>query len=158
MKTALPMRRLMGAVLLGLGCTGCFTESRVYDVHVRNNTSGPVTLWLTKDGPPEEAGWERPESLALGKLQDDGPLGGVIVPARGVASTGPVKGQFYRDTGAELRIYTGSNTFAEILAIGRDSLLRMDYSLKPGRNDLTLTDGTDGRVRVSTPSVAPASK
>ena len=51
------------AVFATLLLTGC-ARTEKFDVSVRNDTSSPLTLALTKDGPPFEHVWAGPEDLA----------------------------------------------------------------------------------------------
>ena len=45
------------SVCAAVGCT------RSYEVSVHNKTPSAITLWLTKDGGPQEVGWLSPEQL-----------------------------------------------------------------------------------------------
>jgi hypothetical protein len=48
--------------LLLLCCVvGCNSmQQRTYDVSVKNDSTKPITIWLTKDGPAWERGWKSP--------------------------------------------------------------------------------------------------
>jgi hypothetical protein len=119
---------------------GCGAETRTYEVSVRNVTSGPVTIWLYKDGGPDEEGWKSPEDLAIDSPKADEPIGGRIIAPRVVATAGPVTGHFDADSNAVLRVYRGSHPFNELLAIGGDSGDRIDVKLFPSQNNFLIQD------------------
>jgi hypothetical protein len=128
---------------------GCYDmKQRQYQLSVRNDTSRPLTLWLTKDGPPIEAGWRSPEDLEIETPSADERIAGVVVEPGKTGTAGPVKGEFGPQTNAVLRVYGGATKIAEILAIGRKSANRLDVVLKPGVNRLVVTD-TDGKMAVT---------
>jgi hypothetical protein len=119
---------------------GCATRTETFDVTVRNESAGPVTIWLTKTGGPEEEGWRSPESIAINFVVEDEKLGGVIVPPRNTATTGKTKGKFDRDSYAVLRVYRGEMKMSEMLANGKDSPNRADLILQPGQTRVGVTD------------------
>jgi hypothetical protein len=125
------------APLVG-GCSS--VRKRDYEVNVTNESSKPVTVWLAKNGMPYEPGWKAPEDLAIEFPGKDEPIAGVVVPAGKTASTGKVTGQFAPGVDAILRVYLGQKKFAELLAVNRDSPDRIDIALKPGINDVLVTD------------------
>jgi hypothetical protein len=134
---------LLGALLLvaGSGCQSDF-KPRTYSVNVTNESSSPVTVWLTKDGPAYERGWQSPEDLAAEARGAGEMVAGVVVPPGKTASVGPVHGTFASDTNAILRVYLGQHNFSDLLAISRGSPDRKDYELdaSPARNDFTIVD------------------
>src|SRR5262245_54356786 len=100
----------ISAILLVLcAVVGCKSyATRVYDVTVKNDAASPITIWLTKDGPPFEPGWVAPEELAIESPKTaDKVVGGVIIPEGKSADTGPLKGLFEPGTHAVLRVYGG---------------------------------------------------
>ena len=138
----------LAVVLLGcLASVGCATRTETFDVSVRNESAGPITVWLTKTGGPEEEGWRSPESIAINFVVEDEKIGGVIVPANNTATTGKTKGKFARDSYAVLRVYRGEMRMSELLANGKDSPNRADLILDPGYNRLIVTDA-DGKIAV----------
>jgi hypothetical protein len=146
-------RVLLAAVLLGFGAPGCSSaQKRTYEVTVKNESTRPVTVWLTKNGPPYEQGWKAPEDLAIELPVGDERIAGVVVPAGRTASTGQVVGHFAPGVQAILRVYLGQKGFDEILAISRGSPDRMEIVLKPGANDILLKSDEFGRVSVRTDS------
>jgi hypothetical protein len=133
------------AALAG-GCSNA--KTRQYELYVHNQTSQPVTLWLTKDGPPIEAGWRSPEDLAIEAPEGDERIAGVVVEPGKVGTAGPVKGEFGPQTNAVLRVYSGATTMSQILAFSRKSPGRLDVVIKPGKNRLTVTDA-NGELAVT---------
>ena len=53
--------------ILGLFlCVGCSNvETRSYDITLKNDSTKPVIVWLTKNGPAYEKGWKSPEDYAI---------------------------------------------------------------------------------------------
>jgi hypothetical protein len=132
------------ALWLGLLCLvssaiGC-AETRYYSVAVKNQTHGPVTIWLYKEGGPYEDGWKSPEDLAIESPRANEPLGGRIIGPGTIATAGPLKGQFDSNSNAVLRVYRGSHTFNQLLAISQDSGDRISMHLKPGDNQFLISD------------------
>lgn len=135
MKFVSTMLWLLGAALL-VGCSS--TVEHTFDITVKNNTGGPITIWLTKDGGPLEPGWRSPEQVAMQSLADEERISGVVIPDGKTASTPPVVGRFQPGRYAWLRIYDGQYKFSELLAISPKSALRLDQPLYPGRNVLNV--------------------
>src|SRR5688500_5157788 len=104
---------------------GCGAATHTFDVSVSNDTEEPITVWLTKDGPPYEKSWRSPEDLAI-----ESPAGarvaGVKIPPGQSATTGSMKGKFDEGTLAILRVYGGDYTFSDLLAVSRGSPNRAD--------------------------------
>ena len=125
--------------LCGAGCGPSF-ETRTYDITVRNDSTRPVTLWLTKTGPAYEQGWKSPEDLAIESPKANEPIGAIPVPVGKTAYTGKLTGRFRSDVDAVLRVYVGLHSFSELLAISRGSSDRLEIALTPGKNDLVVTD------------------
>ena len=145
MKTSL----LITALLLLVGCHSY--EKRTYDVTLTNNSAGPVTIWLTKDGPPFEPGWLAPEDIAIqSPNQPVHQISGLVVQAGKTAFTGPRPGQFEPLTSAVLRIYAGQLKFEQLLAASEDDKRRIDLRLHPGMSNLVVT-GTTEALKVNEP-------
>lgn len=137
------------AVLLVAGLIGC-SSKQSYDVTVMNRSPQPVTLWLTKNGPPGERGWYPPEQLAfLTKTVDDGSVPGAWLEPGKTAGIGPIEGKFSGQTKAILRVYRGRLKFNELIAVSDDSPLREDLILRPGKNVIAI-DRTGAIVREPT--------
>lgn len=131
--------------LLGLlfSAIGCSSEQRHYELSVENQLAKPITFWLVKQHGPMEDGWLSPEQIAtLAAPPEDDQLPAVVVPAGKTASTrGPVTGEFDKARGrAFMRVYSGTPTLTEMLAVGRGSANRLDVPLRPGRNRVVIHD------------------
>ncbi len=144
-----PMKYLLMLACLLLGMVGCSsTETRTYDISVRNSTDHPITIWLTKDGPPAEKGWRSPEEIAISAPGHEERIGGMVVPAGKTAYTEPVKGEFEPGCYAWIRVYDGKySSFSELLAVSAKSPDRYDYALDVGKNSLVVLE-RNGRVVV----------
>ena len=131
---------LVGAFLLFAG--GCQSDfkTRTYSVSVANESSSPVTVWLTKDGPAYERGWLSPEDTAYMSRGAGEVVAGVVVQPGKTASVGPVHGEFASATNAYLRVYLGQHNLSSLLAINKGDPDRRDLELDPGRNDFTVVD------------------
>ncbi len=117
------------ALLLLCCVVGCNDiQTRTYDVTVKNDSTRPLTIWLTKNGPAWEDGWKSPEDIANESPKAVDHISGVIVPVGKTAFTGKVSGQFAPDTKAILRVYMGEKKFLDLLAT----------SPGPGRIDIPL--------------------
>jgi hypothetical protein len=139
----LTMVSLSLSLLLFVG--GCATT---YSVEARNDTSGPVQLWLTKDGPPVEDGWRAPEDLATTPGESEPKYDFAIVEPGKTGYTPNMTGQFPKGTNPVLRVYGGTDNYfklAEADKAGRAR--RSDYILKPGANKLVVRE-TLGRLVV----------
>jgi hypothetical protein len=134
---------LLGVALLLVGCV----PKESYQVDLTNELDEPITAWLTKSGPPYEGPWRPPEEVALQRPGEEELLGGVVVPAGKAAYTPEMKGQFYPDMDAILRVYVGERTMSELLSMSRGSPDRVDVVLKPGKNRLVVRE-REGRLVV----------
>ena len=149
----LAMRSICASLLLVplLMLIGC-APTRTYDVTVRNDLNQPITVWLTKNGPPPEANWLSPEQIAIGENPTDGRWAGSPVAPGKTAETGKIKGKFPNGTDAILRVYVGHRTLDEILAVSaRDTALRVDKVLPPGPSNLIVREEGGRLVAVPAP-------
>ena len=142
--TAMKWIACLMLIVTGVGCG----SGKSYQVEVKNQTLQPVTLWLTKDGPPKEAGWFSPEDFA--QMPEDSRTGYdlAIVPPGKTGFTGNVSGDFPKGTNAVLRVYEGQKELFHILEdtkAGRSN--RVDQVLKPGMNRLSVFE-RDGQMIV----------
>jgi hypothetical protein len=144
---------MLGALVLA-GCSPLRRETYEFTVH--NQTARPLTLWLTKDGPPYEAKWESPEELATQWPVEDDSIPMVVVAPQATLRGGPIQGHFDRGVRAILRIYAGSRTFKEVLAFGPEDRDRLDVALRPGRNDLVVTEQAGRLKAIPAPPSVPA--
>jgi hypothetical protein len=147
------------AVLLAFIGGGCSpTQTRTFDVTVRNQTPGPLTLSLAKDGPPYEPAWATPEDVATEspKLREDWrrTQGGMkAVPSGRVADVRGLTGKFESGTHAYLRVYAGELTISEMLSKSPGSPDRVDVPLQPGTNEITIvTEGTHLKAQINQPA------
>src|SRR5687768_6703592 len=127
------MRCALHLLMLLLACvavTGC-SRTDTFDISVRNDTAGPLTLALTKDGPPFERMWAGPEDLAIESPRADERHGYVVLPPGRVADV-TVKGRFDAQSRGYLRVYRGDLQISEMSAIGPASHSRIDLILTPG--------------------------
>jgi hypothetical protein len=128
---------------------GCHSyQVRSYDLSVRNASREPVTIWLTKDGPPYEDGWWSPEDLATlsPKENPSREVGGVIIEPGKTATAINRRGRFEPQTSAVLRVYRTANGFNDLLSISHGSPSRDDVKLRPGRNELEVDETTVRRL------------
>ena len=117
---------------------GCNPSQKSFDVRVHNDASTPVTLWLSKSGPPAEAGWLSPEQLAADPQHAKYDL--AIVPP-GKTGSSKMSGTFPEGTNAVLRVYRGEKELFYILQDAKAGMeQRTDYVLKPGTNNLSVID------------------
>ena len=152
------MRTIAVAMMLSL-VVGC-ASTRTYEVRLKNNSSEPITVGLTKLGGPFERVWASPEDAAINNA-DPSSRRWATVPSGRVADAGPFKGKFRRDSEAVLRIYKGDLDHngrldvPQILAVSHDQPDRADVVLHPGVNRLTVTD-QDGRLVATREDAGPA--
>ncbi len=138
------------ALLSVLGClssAGCATRTETFDVSVRNDTAGPVIVWLTKIGGPEQEGWRSPESIAINFVVEDERVGGEVVPPGHKAETGKLKAKLDKDSRAVLRVYKGEMTMSQLLANDKDSPSRDDLILIPGRTTVAVVE-QDSKLKI----------
>jgi hypothetical protein len=140
------MKSIVFSLFLLLSTVGCVPS---YQVEVKNQTTQPVTLWLTKDGPPPEEGWYSPEQLAT-MPEDRRPTYDLaIVPPGRTGATDPITGEFPRGTNAVVRVYQGAKELFHILEdakAGKEQ--RVDKVLKPGMNRFVVVERGDGHIAV----------
>ena len=135
------MRMKLLFCLSVVGCAtavGCARAER-FDIVVRNDTRDPLTLALTKDGPPFERLWASPEDLAIESPRADEAHGYVVLRPDGEAEVS-VEGRFDRGTRGYLRVYRGDLPISDMNAIGPASPNRLDLPLRPGPNRFVIGD------------------
>jgi hypothetical protein len=136
-------------VLAGLLAVGCSSTQKVgFDITVKNDTDRPITIWLTKDGPPAEKGWRSPEQIAMSVPAHEERIAGMLVNPGKTAFTGPITGEFARGSYPFLRIYDGRyDRFSDLLAVSRGDR-RIDQPLDAGKNQFVVRD-VKGRLVVT---------
>lgn len=127
-------------LLLVVFAVGCSGPTQTYNVTVRNDLNQPITVWLTKNGPPAEANWLSPEQIAVGEGPAGGRMAGTPVPSGKIAETGKISGKFPAGTNAILRVYVGQHTLDELLAMSRRNSSRLDVMLSPGETNLIVRE------------------
>jgi len=144
-----PILRLLycsTALLLYCSVSGCqpATETRIYDIELSNHLTHPVTVFLTKNGPPDEYGWLSPEQIAENPMSHDPAHVGQTVPPGSTARSGQVVGHFYSATSAILRIYAVTGGLEDYAAISADNPKRADMLIHPGLNRFVVTPAGPG--------------
>jgi hypothetical protein len=122
---------------------GC-ARTEKFDITVRNDTGGPVTIALTKDGPPFERMWAGPEDLAIESPKNDEQHGYAVLPP-GRSADVSVQGKFDRGTRGYVRVYRGEPDLSGMVAIGPVSPNRLDVPLRPGANQIVIGE-SQGRL------------
>jgi hypothetical protein len=126
-----------------LAVVGCTTETRSYEIAVKNDTSKPITMWTVKENGPLEDAWMSPEDFGMmvSPPPDDKLPRKVIPPGKTISNRAPLPGEFDKSRGrAYVRIYEGVPTLSQMLAIDRSSLDRLDLLLAPGPNSFIITE------------------
>lgn len=130
-----------GALLLLSLATGCNQyDERRFTLEVKNNSARPITIGLTKNGPPSEVAWESPEDRAIMDPRNTGVGWGQVVPPGRTAYINDVIAYFEPNTSAFLRVYLGDLPLNDLLAIGRESRNRLDIRLREGTTAFTIVD------------------
>jgi hypothetical protein len=150
-------------LLLGAIDTGCSRTDK-FDLTVRNSTKSPLTLALTKDGPPFEPVWASPEDLAIQSPGADEKHGYVVLPP-GKEGDVSVQGKFESGTHGYLRVYRGDLQVSEMNAIRSSSPNRLDIKLSPGRSTFVIVDSAgrlaeqrDGDASAAEPMPMPSTR
>jgi hypothetical protein len=130
-------------VLLALLCVaGCAGNVRNFQISLTNDTPNPLTIALTKSGPPLEAKWASPEDVVARRVSPDQTSGmTVIQPSKTVNST--VSGRFEKNSEPVLRVYSGAMTLSEMLS-AKTGVNRFDLPLKDGSNKFIVRQGGQG--------------
>ena len=132
------IHRLALIAVVCFAAVGC-ARKESFDVSVRNGTDGPLTLVLTKDGPPFERLWAAPEDLAIESPRAEEQHSYLVLPANRDADIN-LEGKFDRGTRGYLRVYRGDLPIPEMVAIGPASPNRLDLRLEPGANRFVIVD------------------
>jgi hypothetical protein len=137
---------LLTLLMIVAGCS----RTDKFDVSVKNETTSPLTLALTKDGPPFEQLWAAPEDLAIASPRADEQHGFVVLPP-GKEADVSVEGKFEAQTRGYLRVYRGDLPISDMNAIGKASPNRLDLLLTPGPNHFVIVDA-DGKLASRNPA------
>jgi hypothetical protein len=141
------MMKWMLLSLTVLTCIGCSGSRRSYNVVVHNQSDLPVMVWLTKNGPPVEKGWYTPDEFL--KTSPDTPSPGVQLAAGKTADTGNVSGAFPKGTDAILLVFRSGAS-----ADRRGKSEPLSVTLRPGKNELSVSIDPSGRLFVFDPVVS----
>jgi hypothetical protein len=118
-----------------IGCaSSAAPPTKSFSVEVRNQSDRPVTLWLTKDGPPAEEGWLTPEKIVESNAKLKYDL--AFVPAGKTGYTESLAGVFPKGTNAVLRVYEGEK---EVFDLAKETT-HVDAVLKPGSNRFSVIE------------------
>lgn len=130
---------LLTALGIGMAALAGCARTEAFDVVVRNETAQPVTLVLTKSGPPYERLWASPEDLVV-ESPDDDERHSFVVLEPGREADVSLAGRFARGSRGLLRVYRGDLDLSAMSAISRVSPNRLDLPLRPGPNEFLITD------------------
>jgi hypothetical protein len=131
---------------------GCASQTRSYDIMVRNNSTKPITLIGAKDGTPKEPVWTTPEDVMSASGSANASFGLGSVPPGKVATVTKLTGTFASGSNAYLRIYSGDLTLGEMLKITAGAPERIDITLKPGDNVFVIKDQADKGIELDMPA------
>jgi hypothetical protein len=137
------MRTLTALPLLCL-LVGCAT-TRTYQVDLKNHSDDWLTIGMIKEGGPVQKDWQAPEVAIADEQKPSATMWEQIPPGK-AADTGPVKGRFFSNSQAILRVYEGKLGLEGMMAISRGQPNRLDLELHPGVNRFTITREGDRLV------------
>lgn len=134
------------SLLVSVAVIGCGPTTQEVRIAVKNDSYEPMTVVLTKDGPPMEMKWLPPEDFAaMRKAPPEARVNGIVIkPGQSVDQTRT--GQFGSGTRPVLRVYRGPQMLETMLGIGPDSSNRTDIPLAAGTN-LIVIDKTGKAAR-----------
>ena len=133
-----PHRSLSVSLLLAAALVGCAPATQSYQLTVVNESAQPMTIVLTKDGPPMEKDWMPPEDIAMMKnAPADLTVNGITLqPKQKVTQTRT--GKFEGGTHATLRVYRGEISMKQMWGVSSGSPNRSDLTLHPGDNTVVI--------------------
>jgi hypothetical protein len=120
---------LLLTALCAVGCSSY--ENRSFQLTVKNESNAPVTVWLTKNGPPDERNWQSPESYAISSPKNTD-LHNEVVLDPGKEGRIAINGKFRPSTDAVLRVYDGVVDMNDMIATDELSSLRHDARVPEG--------------------------
>lgn len=144
---------LLPLLLVSVACNRY--ERRTYDVTVINNSLGPITVGLTKNGPPFDGDWAAPEDVAVMNHRDSEAAWGLRLESGKRGQNKRVDARFAPQTLAVLRVYIGELTMDDILAASASAPNRRDVRLREGVSVVTVNE-TRGKVTIDVSRPAPA--
>lgn len=132
------MRTSWLAASLVLALAACGPTTETIQLSVINQSPSPMTVVLTKDGPPMEKNWLPPEDIAMMKnAPADMTVNGITLQPKQKVDQVRI-GQFEAGVHPMLRIYRGDQNMKQMLGIGPDSPNRSDLVLHPGHNTIVI--------------------
>jgi hypothetical protein len=139
-------RTLLMSVML-CSAVGCATRSETYSVSVKNQTTTPLTIGFTKEGPPYQDQWMAPEDIAVDRMVKPElySWGILLEPVKTATTKDDMTAKLQGDTLAYLRVYRGHLNLLQILAISSGSSSRVDLPLMPGNNSVVIIE-RDGKL------------
>ena len=151
------MQKLLLALIV-IVAGGC-ASTRSYQVMVQNRTPGPLTVGFVKDGPVFEERWASPEVLSnLPPSRMPAHWGMTI--QRGETRALTIAGKFDPETHAFVRVYLGTHSASELLAMSEGMGDRLQMVLSPqGDNNFVIEEHDSrlvGRLRRFSGSGEPA--
>lgn len=127
------LRPLLLLAILLVPAIGC-TTTKSFSVSVKNEYKEPMTIWLTKNGPPMERDWLPPEDIAMMQKIPEGVWRKGLILLPGEAADADVTGRFDPGVSAVLRVYRGQKKLEELFGISKGSPNRTDIELPEGRS------------------------
>ena len=136
------MLNRLALFLLPFAVVGCGSQTRMYSISVKNETNGPLTLDLTKDGPPVQEAWASPEDIADGRVRvtADSKLGFNTLQPGATQTANNIPGKFDSGIHALLRVYRGGNLAVRDMLPVKPGPNRQDMVLAPGGNSFVVRD------------------
>jgi len=134
---------LLLSLLLLPACTQY--DRRSFEISVKNETAGPLSVGLVKNGPPSEEGWIAPHEVAMMAPQLSDRKWGLVIKPGETKVLGPYTGKFEQGVQAILRIYAGTPTIEEMIAFAKNDPERLDIYLWPGKSGYVIRYG-GGRI------------
>jgi hypothetical protein len=144
------------AVVAG-GCgmvTRMTTAKGTFNVTVKNESSRPIRIGLTKNGPPWEEEWASPEDVAINNAKHAGATWGQAVLPGQSATLPEISGRFSEGVYGFVRVYADDPALSDMLAMGRHSPNRLDLPLTGGVNRFVVMDDQDRLAAKRLPAVA----
>ena len=142
--------RIAPLALIALFAAGCGPSAhlRTFNYQIANDLDEPITIFLTKTGPPLEPGWLAPEQLATAPLSEDSAHhdGRVVPPKTQLIST--ATGKFVEGSDAVVRIYRLTGTIDDFAAISPGSPKRADVLLQRSDNSFVVSAADDYEMTV----------
>lgn len=127
---------------------GCGNPSYEYSVSIKNETTYPLTIGFTKEGPQDQDLWIAPETVALDRSIEPartiwGEIG--LPPGKTATNEQPLVATLPDGANAYMRVYRGKLFLIDVLAMSPGSAGRVDVALRPGKNSIVIVE-RDGKL------------